>query len=149
MTVVKSVVVGLALANIAYYLWVHGIGQSQALHGPAQPTATLKLASEGPPAAVGEVDEEAAAVPLSAGHCVSVGPFKDVAEASHAASTLRRGGYDPRQRVVDGDRKRTASLYWIDIDLKAADGPLNPSDLQSEAGHINRLEIKACPAAAS
>jgi hypothetical protein len=32
-----------------------------------------------------------------------VGPFRDVAEAAHAASTLRAGGYDPRQRVVDGD----------------------------------------------
>ncbi len=35
--------------------------------------------------------------------CVSVGPFRDVAEAAHAASTLRGGGYDPRQRVADGD----------------------------------------------
>jgi len=32
-----------------------------------------------------------------------VGPFRDVAEAAHAASTLRSGGYDPRQRVADGD----------------------------------------------
>jgi hypothetical protein len=32
-----------------------------------------------------------------------VGPFRDVAEAAHAASTLRSGGYDPRQRVAEGD----------------------------------------------
>jgi hypothetical protein len=35
--------------------------------------------------------------------CISVGPFRDVSEAAHAASTLRSGGYDPRQRVADGE----------------------------------------------
>src|ERR1700730_8884277 len=35
--------------------------------------------------------------------CISVGPFRDVSEAAHAATTLRGGGYDPRQRVSDGD----------------------------------------------
>jgi hypothetical protein len=35
--------------------------------------------------------------------CISVGPFRDVSEAAHAASTLRGSGYDPRQRVADGD----------------------------------------------
>jgi hypothetical protein len=35
--------------------------------------------------------------------CISVGPFRDVSEAAHAATTLRGGGYDPRQRVADGD----------------------------------------------
>jgi hypothetical protein len=35
--------------------------------------------------------------------CISVGPFRDVSEAAHAATTLRDGGYDPRQRVADGE----------------------------------------------
>ena len=35
--------------------------------------------------------------------CISVGPFRDVSEAAHAATTLRGGGYDPRQRVADGE----------------------------------------------
>jgi hypothetical protein len=35
--------------------------------------------------------------------CISVGPFRDVAEAAHAATTLRGGGYDPRQRVAEGE----------------------------------------------
>jgi hypothetical protein len=35
--------------------------------------------------------------------CISVGPFRDVSEAAHAATTLRAGGYDPRQRVADGE----------------------------------------------
>ena len=152
--------------------------------------------------------------------CISVGPFRDVSETAHAASTLRSGGYDPRQRVAEGevwagvwvylpippsqssvtllsklkgagiddalempgpsetsvislglfadqkraqtrvtqaqalgfnpgiaDRKRTGDVYWIDIDLKPTDSVLKPSDLQSETGHIQRLEVKACPSA--
>jgi hypothetical protein len=154
--------------------------------------------------------------------CISVGPFRDVSEAAHAATTLRGGGYDPRQRVADGDvwagvwvylplpssraaddqllaklkaggiddalempgpsdgsvislglysepkraqarvaqlqalgfnpaiadRKRTGSVYWIDIDLKPTDSLLNPADLQGESGRIVRLEVKGCPPAA-
>ena len=153
--------------------------------------------------------------------CISVGPFRDVSETAHAASTLRSGGYDPRQRVAEGevwagvwvylpippsqssvqllsklkaggiddalempgpsessvislglfadqkraqtrvsqaqvlgfnpgiaDRKRTGDVYWIDIDLKPTDSVLKPSDLQTETGHIQRLEVKACPNAA-
>jgi hypothetical protein len=178
--------------------------------GAAAPAGAIPAAPErdGPPAA--------------AQRCVTVGPFREVSEAAHAASTLRAGGYDPRQRVVDGDvwagvwvyvplpathpasdqmlaklkaagiddslvmpgpaegsvislglfseqkraqarvlqvqalglnpgvadRKRSGNLYWIDVDLKPTDGTLNPADLEGEAGHINRLEVKACPAAA-
>jgi len=154
--------------------------------------------------------------------CTTVGPFRDVSEAAHAAITLRGGGYDPRQRVADGeiwagvwvylplpslraasdeilaklkaggiddalempgpgdvsvislglyseskraqarvaqaqalgfnpvvtDRKRTGNVYWIDIDLKPTDGPLNTADLQGESGRIMRLEVKSCPPAA-
>ena len=234
MTVLKSIVVCLALANIGYFLWVHGIAQSQAVPSVAPPT-TLKLASEAteapqpaetamPPGsggAGGDVPSDPASPALltNVQRCITVGPFKDVAEASHAASTLRGGGYDPRQRVVDGevwagvwvylplpfnrastdqtmsklkaagiddalempgpndgsvislglfseqkraqarvaqaqalglnpgiaDRKRNGNVYWIDIDLKPTDPLLNPADLQGEAGHISRLEVKACP----
>jgi len=274
LTILKSIVVALALANIGYFLWMHDIAQSQSVSSAAgAPGQTLQLASEvpAPRAAVpaGVPDTGAAtgatgpagatpantttdnavkaadvakaadaansatssnaaptvaqippAPPAGAKRCVTVGPFKEVSEAAHAASTLRGSGYDPRQRVVDGDvwagvwvylplpaarpasdqllaklkaagiddslvmpgpaegsvislglfseqkraqarvaqvqalglnpgiadRKRTGNLYWIDVDLKPADGALNPADLQGEAGHINRLEIKSCPA---
>jgi hypothetical protein len=239
LTIVKSIVVCLALANVVYFLWTHGIGESpDAAIAPAH-AATLKLASEGPEAARPAVPGGNGAEPrtsspadaandagtsgllTSVKRCISVGPFRDVAEAAHSASTLRGGGYDPRQRVADGevwagvwvylpipasgaaseqllsklkgagiddalempgpvdgsvislglfseqkraqariaqvhalglnpgiaDRKRTGNVYWIDIDLKPTDGLLNPADLQGQAGHITRLEIKACPAA--
>jgi hypothetical protein len=239
LTIVKSIVVCLALANVVYFLWAHGIGEQEPAIAPAH-AATLKLASEVPEAAGPAVPgsgtaESRTGGPADAAHdagtsglltsvrrCISVGPFRDVAEAAHAASTLRGGGYDPRQRVADGevwagvwvylpipangaaseqllsklkgagiddalempgpvdgsvislglfseqkraqariaqihglglnpgiaDRKRTGNVYWIDIDLRPTDGLLNPADLQGEAGHITRLEIKACPVAA-
>jgi hypothetical protein len=258
MTLLKSIVVVLALANVGYFLWTRGIAHPLEA-APEAPTTTLKLTSEvpasqrgaPPPAAddptgaagVGGVGGGDAAQPgvvtpgvatpraaaPSAGsaalltnvkRCISVGPFRDVSETAHAASTLRSGGYDPRQRVAEGevwagvwvylpippaqssgqllsklkaagiddalempgpsessvislglfadqkraqtrvsqaqalgfnpgiaDRKRTGDVYWIDIDLRATDSVLKPSDLQSETGHIQRLEVKACPSA--
>ena len=226
MTLLKGIVLGLALANVAYFLWAHGIASTQAVPVEA-PMTTLKLASEAPaPAAAGGSAENAAGdasgLPANVQRCVTVGPFRDVSEASRAASTLRAGGYDPRQRVLDGevwagvwvyvpspathpateqvlaklksagieealempgpadgsvislglfseqkraqarvaqaqslgfsatmaDRKRSGNQYWIDIDLKAKDGPINPADLQGEAGRIQRLDVKSCPVAA-
>ncbi len=227
MTVLKSIVFALALANVGYFLWIHGIERSQAVPSAA-PATTLKLASEvpAPPhpssdAGPSEAGGDDAQLLTNVKRCLSVGPFRDVSEAAHAASTLRGGGYDPRQRVVDGevyagvwvyvpvasshavteqmlaklkgagiedalempgpfegsvislglfseqkraqarvaqaqtlglnpamtDRKRSGNVYWIDIDLKPSDGPLNPADLQGEAGRIQRLEVKACPVA--
>ncbi len=242
MTLLKSIVAVLVLANVGYFLWDTGIAKSPdaVLVG----TKPLKLASEsdaaGPAAVVpggaegsspvgvsGAASDGAPANAAAPGllsnvkRCVSVGPFRDVSEAARAAGTLRSGGYDPRQRVADGevwagvwvylpvppaqpaaqqildklkaggiddalempgpndtsvislglfsepkraqarvaqaqalslnpavaDRKRTGSVYWIDVDLKATDGMLNPSDLQGEAGRIVRLEVKGCPSA--
>jgi hypothetical protein len=246
-TLLKSIVVLLALANAGYFLWTRGIGHREDA-GPQTPAATLKLTSEVPgsqrgAAAAADDDQASSSGTVGAGggiatpgvaapspgsaalltnvkRCISVGPFRDVSETAHAASTLRSGGYDPRQRVAEGevwagvwvylpippsrsgeqmlsklkaagvedalempgpgessvislglygdqkraqtrvaqaqalgfnpsiaDRKRTGDVYWIDIDLKPTDSVLRPSDLQSETGHIQRLEVKACPSA--
>jgi hypothetical protein len=273
-TLLKSIVVLLALANVGYFLWTRGIAHPQDAGG-ASPAATLKLTSEvpGSPRSAAANDDQAspsgaagivgagggvdapgvaapgvaapgatsglagsglatpgampglappgpgsAALLTNVKRCISVGPFRDVSETAHAASTLRSGGYDPRQRVAEGevwagvwvylpipparsseqllaklkaagiedalempgpnessvislglygdqkraqtrvaqaqalgfnpgiaDRKRTGDVYWIDIDLKPTDSVLKPSDLQSEMGHIQRLEVKGCP----
>jgi hypothetical protein len=283
LTLLKSIVVCLVLANVGYYLWARGIAKTPEAPAPAVPAASLKLVSEssetarapssdtagaGGNAALGgggapggngvgasngaagsdglrggnggTVAADAPHAGADAGHaesgtaastgtgaglltnvkrCISVGPFRDVSEAAHAATTLRGGGYDPRQRVADGDvwagvwvylplpaarpaadqilaklkaggiddalempgpndgsvislglysepkraqarvaqaqalgfnpgiadRKRTGSVYWIDIDLKPTDSLLNPADLQGEAGRIVRLEVTGCP----
>jgi hypothetical protein len=236
LTVLKSIVVCLALANAGYFLWGHGVAApTDAPIAVAPPTTTLKLVGEAPVphdtvggpsgagVAAGANDAPNPALLTNVKRCITVGPFRDVAEAAHAASLLRGGGYDPRQRVVDGDvwagvwvylpipasavateqllsklrvagiddalempgpadasvislglfneqkraqvrvsqaqvlgltpaivdRKRTGNVYWIDIDLKATDGLLNPADLQGESGHISRLEVKACPSGAA
>jgi hypothetical protein len=248
LTLLKGIVAALLLANVGYFLWSKGIANTPqtAIAG----SGTLQLASESPAAGAlagsdAPVDlgatasaqggagsaaappdiapPDTAAPPLLSNvkRCVSVGPFRDVSEAARAAGTLRSGGYDPRQRVADGevwagvwvylplpqakpaaeqvleklkaggiddalempgpndtsvislglfsepkraqarvaqaqalslnpavaDRKRNGNVYWIDIDLKATDGMLNPADLQGEVGRIVRLEVKGCPSA--
>jgi hypothetical protein len=259
LTLLKSIVVCLVLANVGYFLWARGIGNTAQAPPPAASASTLKLASESPQpgpavgaaapgsgpdvpraeagAGAGTAAASGAGASSVAGtgggastgggaglltnvkRCISVGPFRDVSEAAHAATTLRGGGYDPRQRVADGDvwagvwvylplpasqaaadqilaklkaggfddalempgpndasvislglysdskraqvrvaqaqalgfnpgladRKRSGSVYWIDIDLKPTDSLLNPADLQGEAGRIVRLEVKGCP----
>jgi hypothetical protein len=129
-TLLKSIVVGLVLANVCYFLWVHGIGKSPVTAAAAAPS--LRLASESPDfhaeaavsaAAPAPAVEEA---PRAAGNsalltnvkrCISVGPFRDVSEAAHAASTLRGGGYDPRQRVADGE---VWAGVWVYLPLPAS-----------------------------
>jgi hypothetical protein len=258
LTLLKSIVAVLVLANAGYFLWNIGIAKTPAT--VIAGSRTLQLASESPGAgavqsgaaqtsgagealagsaasvqigsvgnaaagaAAGPAPNETAATQLLSNvkRCVSVGPFRDVSEAARAAGTLRSGGYDPRQRVADGevwagvwvylplpaakpaaeqildklkaggiddalempgpndssvislglfsepkraqarvaqaqalslnpavaDRKRNGNVYWIDIDLKATDGMLNPTELQGEAGRIVRLEVKGCPSTA-
>jgi hypothetical protein len=128
-TVLKSIVICLALANVGYFLWVRGIAHPQDAADARAPQATLKLASEAPgaahPAPEAADGGSAGLIGVSGGagaggtgdgaegdsgallsnvkRCISVGPFRDVAEAAHAASTLRGGGYDPRQRVAEGE----------------------------------------------
>jgi len=123
-SILKSIVVGLALANIGYYLWSGGIANPPAPAGAPAPSTTLKLVSEtaaaprpadvpaaapgGIVGAKGGADAQDAPAPsaelmTNVKRCISVGPFRDVAETAHAASTLRSGGYDPRQRVAEGE----------------------------------------------
>jgi len=51
----------------------------------------------------------AAAVEAS---CTSVGPFRELSQAAAAAATLRGAGYQPQQRVAEGE---VWSGYWVYI----------------------------------
>jgi hypothetical protein len=130
LTLLKSIVVCLVLANVGYFLWARGIAKTPEPAAQTAASMTLKLASELPEAArvpggdagiaaaaggagsgaksgaadaPGDADAAAPALLTNVKRCISVGPFRDVSEAAHAASTLRGGGYDPRQRVADGE----------------------------------------------
>ncbi|HEY2633398.1 MAG TPA: hypothetical protein VGI51_01685 [Steroidobacteraceae bacterium] len=145
MTLLKSIVVCLVLANVGYFLWARGIAKPPEAPPAAVPAATLKLASESnetvhaasPEAGSGAAgttgvvgsgggtdasradsgDGAKPALLTNVKRCISVGPFRDVAEAAHAATTLRSGGYDPRQRVADGD---VWAGVWVYLPLPAA-----------------------------
>ena len=156
MTLLKSIVVCLALANAGYFLWARGIAKTAE---PAQvaPTVTLKLASESPeaarvptstPAGGGLGGAAAADVGTGGAHadsageglltnvkrCISVGPFRDVSEAAHAANTLRGGGYDPRQRVADGD---VWAGVWVYLPLAASRAGIDQILAKLKAGGID------------
>ena len=136
MTILKISVWCLALANVGYFLWVRGIGDSQQAAVPTAAPSTLKLASEAGAARSAEVAVGAGGFPAAGGgarqaapenassglltsvkRCISVGPFGDVAEAARAASTLRSGGYDPRQRVEEGE---VWAGVWVYLPLTAS-----------------------------
>jgi hypothetical protein len=120
LTQLKILVVSLVLANVCYFLWEHGIAKAPEAVVAPPPPGTLKLASEGPDAvrtestATGSGAARVAPAAAGAGagapaapdgardggnsglltnvkRCISVGPFRDVSEAAHAASTLRGG----------------------------------------------------------
>ncbi|HEY6618510.1 MAG TPA: hypothetical protein VIY68_03090 [Steroidobacteraceae bacterium] len=158
MTLLKTIVVCLVLANVCYFLWEHGIAKTPeaAIALPSPPPATLKLASESSEAARTDSNSNAAAVqpPTVAGapaasdgardgnsalltnvkRCISVGPFRDVSEAAHAASTLRGGGYDPRQRVADGE---VWAGVWVYLPLPASRPVAEQTLAKLKAGGID------------
>ena len=155
MTLLKTVVVCLVLANVCYFLWGHGIAKAPEPVVAPPPPATLKLASESPESARAESSNTGAAA-LVAGaapaapdtardganaglltnvkRCISVGPFRDVSEAAHAASTLRGGGYDPRQRVAEGE---VWAGVWVYLPLPAARALADQTLAKLKAGGID------------
>lgn len=177
-----------------------------------EPLASSRATQPGVPPAAAREDE------LS---CTSVGPFADLGQASQAQATLRSRGYEPRQRVVQGelwtgywvsvrdsptreaaeaalrrltdngitdvylmpgsdpanvlslgvfsdyqraqrradevrslgltpqiaDRKRSGSVFWIDVDLKEPGQSIDTSIFQVGQSRILRLELRGCPQA--
>lgn len=71
--------------------------------------ATADAAGEPTPAAASAEGEATAA---AAGRCTSVGPFRELSQAATAAATLRGAGYQPLQRVAEGD---VWIGYWVYI----------------------------------
>ncbi len=141
----KPLFLTLLLANIIVFAWT----QWHAPVGPsgAAPTAssvpTLQLASEGvkgntpveaptevakpaPPSVAAPSTESAAGATAQSGallngvaRCISLGPFRDLAEASQASSTMRGSGYAPRTRLAQGDVWAGLWVYLADLPSRA------------------------------
>lgn len=146
MTLLKSIVLCLVLVNAGYFLWAAGIAGPPQSRPQASPVATLKLASEALPsersavlgadAPAGSADPAPASPDLltNVKRCITVGPFRDVSEAAHAATTLRSGGYDPRQRVADGD---VWAGVWVYLPLPASRAAGDQTLAKLKAGGID------------
>jgi hypothetical protein len=161
-TLLKTLAVCLVLANVCYFLWERGIAKTPVSVVAAPTPGTLKLASESPEISRSDANGSAAGAPQAAGsagsapaaiaaedaaraggnsglltnvkRCISVGPFRDVSEAAHAASTLRGGGYDPRQRVADGE---VWAGVWVYLPLPAARPVTEQTLAKLKAGGID------------
>jgi len=127
----KALALGLLLANVLYLAWSQWLDTDDAAGSSSAPPADvpkLVLASEAqgstpspssdaPSPAPQTPDSEAvatAALPreesaapvellTSVQRCVSIGPFRELAEASQGSTALRSAGHDPRTRVAEGD----------------------------------------------
>jgi cell division septation protein DedD len=55
---------------------------------------------------------ETASAAATGGRCTSVGPFRELSQAATAAANLRAAGYQPLQRVAEGD---IWIGYWVYI----------------------------------
>jgi hypothetical protein len=166
LTLLKTIVVCLVLANVGYFMWARGIAETVDGPSPSKPAAMLKLASESaasPRAAAPDANDAAngglsgstglsgsnggsdlsradsgggssAGLLTDVKRCISVGPFRDVSEAAHAATTLRGGGYDPRQRVADGD---VWAGVWVYLPLPASQAAGDQILAKLKAGGID------------
>jgi len=81
---------------------------------PGVATPGVVAPSAGPPGVAAPVQSSAAA---GGARCRSLGPFREVSEAARVAGTLRSSGYDPRQRVADGE---IWAGVWVYLPLPAA-----------------------------
>jgi cell division septation protein DedD len=90
----------------------------------APPPASAASGSPPPSAASPQKPAVSAPAPAEAAatRCTSVGPFRELAQAATAAATLRGAGYQPTQRVADGE---IWIGYWIYIDAIPTEAEAN------------------------
>jgi len=75
---------------------------------------------------------------------ISLGVFSDYQRAQRRLDEVRALGLTPR---ID-DRKRTGSVYWIDVELQEPGQIIDSSVFQTDPNKITRLEMRSCPGAA-
>jgi cell division septation protein DedD len=84
----------------------------------AAPVGGAQAAAAPPPSSAAG----GAAAGAAGAHCSSVGPFRELAQAATAAANLRAAGYQPTQRVAEGD---IWIGYWVYIDAIATEAQAN------------------------
>jgi cell division septation protein DedD len=91
---------------------------------PPSAASSGSRSSGAPSAASPQKPAAPAAAPeaVAATHCMSVGPFRELAQAATATATLRTAGYQPTQRVADGE---IWIGYWIYIDAIPTEAEAN------------------------
>ena len=121
---VRTAVYALLLVNLVFMAWAHFIDVP--FEPPVNPADArlprLVLTSEVParPATAPQVKVPAIVAPPSeasaptatpaARRCVSIGPFNDLAQETHAMSLLRERGFTPQQRTEEGDIR---DGFWV------------------------------------
>jgi len=129
----------LVLANVLYFTWsqmldVHVGALERKGSPPAEPPARIVLAREmleaNPqersveqirdvePPAVEPLGTQSPPAPVQAAamddtlSCTTIGPFADLPQASRAQASLRGAGFQPRQRMEQGE---IWSGYWVSV----------------------------------
>lgn len=141
----KALFLALLLVNLMVLAWAawHAPEDLRASTPAASTVPTLQLASENdsaPPAATAPTQppgdtsppasqsdstsgltpaEQSAGLLSGAGRCISLGPFRDLAEASQASSTMRGSGYAPRTRLAEGEVWAGLWVYLADLPSRA------------------------------
>jgi len=95
-------------------------GETQAHEAAAIAPLADRPAYASPSAAGGAAPAKPTAA--SPPRCTTVGPFRELAQAATAAATLRAAGYEPTQRVAEGD---VWIGYWVYLDTIPTEAAAN------------------------
>ena len=155
MPAVRIAVIILLFVNLVFMAWAHWIdvppeppvNQADArlprmlLAGEAQaapvPSATPHVA----PATGTTTEASTATETPPAKRCVSIGPFNDLAQETHAASLLQERGFAPQQRTEAGDVR---DGYWVYLGgLKSAADETHALHSLEEAGITDAHAVPA------
>lgn len=117
----------LILANVLFFSWSQLLDvrvrdmERTAVNVPPPPRIVLAREIAAEPAAVEPVQPpqvaplsppQASAAVTDSLSCTSVGPFTDLAEAAQAQAALKNAGFEPRQRVAEGE---LWIGYWVSV----------------------------------
>lgn len=123
----RNLFLALVLSNLAFAAWSRWFAERpetmSAFPVPDVPGITLMSELEAelqgtttapPPARAAVPEQTPAELPADGpvDRCISIGPFRELSQAAGAAANLRTAGYDPAQRVAEGD---IWVGYWVHL----------------------------------